>query len=73
MASFVVGLLFLRFYKLARDRFFLWFTAAFWIFSIGWAIRIFSADYTENTHWSYVPRLMGFLLILTAIIQKNRR
>ena len=45
MACFVVGLVFLKYWRLTR----------------------------EHTHYLYLPRLAGFLMILIAILLKNRR
>jgi hypothetical protein len=73
MTSFVIGLRFLKFWRLSRDRFFLFFTAAFWTFALGWALRTFDVGLGEHTHLSYLPRLAGFLMILVGILDKNRQ
>lgn len=73
MASFVIGLRFLRFWRLSRDRFFVFFTAAFWTMGIGWVVRTFDLGVSEHAHLVYLPRLLGFLLIIVAIVDKNRR
>lgn len=73
MACFAIGLVFLRYWKVSRDRFFLWFAAAFWTFMIGWVLRFAVPQVTDHTHFLYLPRLLGFVLILIAIVLKNRR
>lgn len=73
MASFVVGLRFLKYWRLSRDRFFVWFAAAFWIFSAGWAIRALAPGASEHGNLVYLPRLFAFLMIIVAILDKNRR
>jgi len=73
MASFVIGLKFLKFWRVSRDRFFIWFAAAFWMFGIGWATRTLDLGLSEHAHLVYLPRLAGFLMILIAILDKNRR
>ena len=73
MACFVVGLVFLKYWRLSRDRFFIWFAAAFWAFMIGWVLKLVGPDYQEHTHYLYLPRLVGFLMISMAILLKNRR
>jgi hypothetical protein len=73
MACFVIGLVFVKYWRLSRDRFFLWFAAAFWAFMVGWILKLIGPDYSEHTHFLYLPRLVGFVLILIAIIMKNRR
>ncbi|MBA3452991.1 MAG: hypothetical protein H0T42_07860 [Deltaproteobacteria bacterium] len=73
LGCFAVGLKFLKFWKLSRDRFFLWFAAAFWAFAVGWALRAFGPISGDHAYYIYVPRLAAFLLILAAIVDKNRR
>ena len=71
-ASFVVGLLFLRFYVSTGDRFFLYFAASFWIEGFN---RLYNA-YTDSLYVDrtemYVVRLIAYGLILIAIWEKNR-
>jgi hypothetical protein len=73
MACFVIGLVFLKYWRVSRDPFFIWFAAAFWVFMVGWTLKLVGPDYAEHTHYLYMPRLLGFLLILAAIVIKNRR
>lgn len=73
MASLVIFLAFLRFWRLSKDRFFIWFAAAFLTFGLGWTIRTFDPGVDEHAHLVYLPRLAGFLMILLAIYDKNRR
>lgn len=68
--SAVAGLYFFRFWRLSRDRFFLVFAAAFAVFS---ANRIaLSVVAAENDAWIFACRLIAFLLIAAAIVEKNR-
>ena len=73
MGCFVIGLKFLKFWTLSRDRFFLWFAAAFWVFAVGWCLRAVLPMSADHAYYGYLPRLGAFLLILIAIIDKNRR
>jgi hypothetical protein len=73
MATFAIGLHFLKFWRLSKDRFFIWFALAFWVFGLGWLIRAFYPGVAEHGHWAYVPRLVAFLMIIVAILDKNRR
>lgn len=73
MASFVIGLRFLKFWRLSRDRFFIWFAGAFWMFGLGWSIRTFDIGLSEHAYLVFLPRLAGFLMILIAILDKNRQ
>jgi hypothetical protein len=66
-----VGLFFLRYWWLSRDRFFLWFAGAFTTFGVNWALLV-SDGASEHTPYIYGIRLFGFLQILVAIVLKNR-
>lgn len=73
VGCFFVGLKFLKFWYASRDRFFLWFASAFWVFAAGWVIRAFGTTTAEDVHYVYIPRLLAFLLIIAAILDKNRK
>lgn len=71
MASFVVGLFFLRFWKDTGDRLFLFFAISFLIEGINrWALGL-SGNPDEGRPFFYFVRFLSFLLILIAIVQKN--
>lgn len=73
MASCVVALLFLRFWRDTRDRLFVLFAAAFGLLGLTRFGLAMSSDASEgNTSWYWV-RLAAFLIILFAIADKNRR
>jgi hypothetical protein len=70
MAAGIAGLIFLRSWKLTRDRLFLFFCLAFWVFALSWlALATVSM---ESRLFIYLLRLSGFALIIVAIIDKNR-
>lgn len=73
----VAGLIFLKFWFGARDRLFLMFAVAFWILAIDrTALTIlpyFIARTTERDTVIYLVRLLAFIVLLIAIIDKNRR
>jgi len=73
MATAIVGLVFLRFYRRTRDRFFLFFAGAFWLETLGrvWMWQRNPLD--ENETVVYVIRLIAYGLILAAILDKNLR
>lgn len=73
MASFLIGLKFVKYWRLSRDGFFLWFAAAFWMFAIGWVMRTALPDLSEHAYLLYLPRLLAFLMIAIAILAKNRK
>ncbi|MDQ3366810.1 MAG: DUF5985 family protein [Myxococcota bacterium] len=72
LACFAIGLKFLKFWRVSGDRFFIFFASAFWIFGLGWTLRAFVPRMTEHGYLVYLPRLISFLLIIAAIIDKNR-
>jgi hypothetical protein len=69
----VAAVQFLKFWRLSHGWFFIFFALAFLIFSVGYLIRSLTNDVAEQTYAVYLPRLFGFLLILYAIFDKNRR
>ena len=71
MASSVVGLFFLRFWRRTRDRLFLIFSAAFWLMALNWAL-LATIGRDEVKTELYLIRLLAFVLILIAIVDKNR-
>ncbi len=71
MACAVASLLFLRFWRSTRDRFFLWFGASFLIEAVNRAIFALSGVRQEDAQIYYLIRLGSYILILWAIIEKN--
>ena len=72
MGYAVAGLFFLRFWRETRDRLFLIFTGAFWVLGLQRLALVFTRDMTEDNTGLYLIRLFAFLLILGAIVDKNR-
>jgi hypothetical protein len=72
MGYAVAGLFFLRFWRETRDRLFLIFSGAFWILGIQRLVLTFTRDMIEDHTALYLVRLFAFLLILAAIVDKNR-
>ena len=76
MASAVVALFFLRFWRETGDRLFAMFALAFFLLGLtrlGLAMAAEPVVAAEvHTHW-YWMRFAAFVLILVAIIDKNRR
>jgi Ca2+/Na+ antiporter len=67
----VAGLYFLRFWRKTRDRLFVLFAIAFWVLGANWMLLAF-INQDEVRTWLYVIRLCAFLVILYAILEKNR-
>lgn len=72
MASLVAALFFLRFWKETRDRFFLFFALSFFIEGINRVVLGLSPHPNEGEPFFYLVRFLSFLLILAAILDKNR-
>ena len=73
MGSVVAGLFFLRFWRKTRDRLFIIFALAFWILALNWALLALINPMGEaKRSLFYVLRLVAFILIIYAIIDKNR-
>lgn len=71
--SAVASLFFLRYWKAAQDRFFLFFAVAFAALGVNWALLVGRNPRDEYTPYFYLLRLLAFVLILAAIVDKNRR
>lgn len=73
MGGWAVGLHFLRFWRETRDRFFAFFAAAFWTLGLNWLGLALTNPADEARTYYYVLRLVAFLMIIGAILDKNRR
>jgi uncharacterized membrane protein HdeD (DUF308 family) len=73
MASAIVALFFLRFWRDTGDRLFVIFAVAFLLLGITRLGLAWSHTPAEGETWWYWVRLAAFLLILGAIVDKNRR
>lgn len=72
MATLTISLFFLRFWKNTRDRFFLFFAVAFGLEGLNRILLGFNYNSNENEPIYYIVRLLSFILIFIAIIDKNR-
>lgn len=68
----VAGLFFFRFWKQTRDRLFLMFSLSFWLLGGNQLGFIFAEEGSAGRSYVYLIRLAAFLLILIAIVDKNR-
>lgn len=72
MGYVVAGLFFLRFWQQTRDRLFLIFALAFFALGVqrlGLAVSVLPVEARTDL---YLVRLFAFLMILLAIVDKNR-
>jgi hypothetical protein len=68
---FTVSLFFMRFWKRTQDRFFLYFAVSFALEGVGRALQGFFIS-NEQEPLFYLLRLVSFMIILYAILDKNR-
>ncbi len=72
MGDLVAALFFLKFWKRSGDTLFAIFAAAFSLLALGQALLALSDVPVEERSWIYLLRLAAFLLIIVAIVRKNR-
>jgi uncharacterized membrane protein HdeD (DUF308 family) len=70
--SLTVSLFFFRFWRDTRDFLFLAFALAFLIEGACRISILWARHPNEASAWIYLGRLLGFLLVLGAIVNKNR-
>lgn len=68
----VAALFFLKFWRRTRDRLFAWFAASFGLLVIQRIALSVTQGSETGASWFYVVRLVAFLLIAVAILEKNR-
>ncbi len=72
MALLAIGVFFLRFWRKSGDRLFAMFAAAFWLMAANRLGLSLMSQEREQLTWLYAVRLAAFVLILVAIVDKNR-
>lgn len=71
MASLIISLFFLRFWRSSRDRFFLYFALSFAIEGLHRIYAVMSFAKGEDSPTHYLIRLLAYGLIIWAILEKN--
>ena len=71
-ASLVASAFFLKFWRQTHDKLFLLFSAAFAIEGVNRLAFLFLDHPNEGNPLIYMVRLFSYLLILAAIVNKNR-
>jgi hypothetical protein len=69
--SLVAALFFARMWRRANDRFYLFFAIAFTALTVHWCLL--SGHANEHSPFPYFTRLASFVVIIAAIVDKNRR
>lgn len=73
MACLAIGIFFLRYWRRTGDRLFGIFALAFWVFAVNRIVLVTVGDEQESVRTVvYLVRLAAFLLIIAAIVDKNR-
>lgn len=73
MACLAIGLYFVRYWRRTGDRLFAIFALAFWVFAGNRVALLLIDQANESARIGvYVLRLLVFLLIIGAIVDKNR-
>jgi Family of unknown function (DUF5985) len=73
MACLTIALFFLRFWRQTGDRLFVIFAAAFGILMVERLMLATVSTSHELAPYIYVMRLFAFVLIMLAVVDKNRR
>ena len=71
LAYLLAGIYFSRFWRRTRDRLFLHFAMAFWLFTLNQIISSIPAVNNETDGYEHLLRVLGFVWILVAIAEKN--
>jgi hypothetical protein len=71
-AAWANGMFFFRFWRDTGDRLFAWFGGAFCLLAASWITLAVVNPTAEARPYIYALRLVAFLLIIVAMIEKNR-
>ena len=71
MGFIVAAVFFLRFWRRTYDRLFLAFAVAFFLLALNQGLALWIGAADERVGYTYLLRVIGFVLILLAIIDKN--
>jgi len=73
MGASAIGIFFLKFWKKTGDRFFAMFASAFLLLAVERLFFLFIQAENEVHTWIFVIRLMAFVIISAAVVDKNRQ
>ena len=71
MGFVIAAVFFLRFWRRTRDRFFFAFAIAFVLLALNQALAQWLGAADERVMYTYLLRVLGFVIILAAIVDKN--
>ena len=73
MGCVTAALFFLRFWSKTAERLFLAFAIGFLLLALNHALAAWLGAADERVGYTYLLRVLGFILILSAIVDKNMR
>jgi Family of unknown function (DUF5985) len=71
MGFVIAAIFFLRFWRRTAERLFLAFAAAFFLLALNQALALWLGAADERVGYTYLLRVLGFVFILGAILDKN--
>ncbi len=71
MGFVVAGMFFWRFWKKSADNFFVPFSVAFFLFALDQFFHAVALGPSMSNGWSFLFRLVGFGLLIYAVLKKN--
>ncbi len=72
MGCLAAGFFFLKFWRKTNDKLFLWFASSFFLLCFERAVLSYLGVDSEPSPLVYLIRLSAFLLIIFAIVNKNK-
>jgi hypothetical protein len=72
LGCWIISLYFLKFYKKSQDRLFQIFSLAFFVLGVERILPVFLVIDEKPKTFTYIIRLIAFILILAGIVHKNR-
>lgn len=73
LGSIMAGLFFLRFWKQTGDRFFLFFSLAFFLMALSRVLMSLTVVSSDEHPIVYIVRLFAYGLIVFGVLDKNRK
>jgi hypothetical protein len=70
--AWACGVFMFRYWRQSRDRLFAFFGLAFWLMCASWILLAVLNPVDDSRPYVYLIRLIAFLLIIAAIVDKNR-
>jgi hypothetical protein len=72
LSYLLAGMYFFQFWRRTGDRLFIHFAVAFWLFVLNQLVASIPSLADDTAGYEYLLRVLGFLVIIAGIIDKNR-